>query len=73
MVFRTAEQLAGADFVVMDCSGCSIYLLGHMGALRLLRLANCTVIAGPVTGASFMDEISECRLVLASYQVRAPT
>ena len=65
----TADQLAGQDFVLLDLEGCTIYLLGHMPALRMTGLRNCRVYGGPVTGASFMDDVQGCTFVLASYQV----
>ncbi len=44
------EQIRNQDFVLIDLQGCRIYLLGHMPALRMLGLRDCTVVAGPVTG-----------------------
>ncbi len=67
---RSAAQLGGQDFVLADCQGCTFFLLGHIGALRMLRLDNCTVVAGPVAGSCIMDHIRSCRLMLASYQVQ---
>ncbi len=49
--------------------GCTIYLLGHMPALRMLGLRDTRVFTGPVTGACFADDLQRCTLVLASYQV----
>jgi len=42
---------------------------GHMPALRITGLRNCKVVAGPVTGATFMDDVQGCTFALASYQV----
>ena len=54
----------------MRLQGCTVYLLGHMPALRMLGLRNTRIFTGPVTGASFVDDVQGCTLVLASYQVR---
>uniref|UniRef100_A0A7S3QMJ9 C-CAP/cofactor C-like domain-containing protein n=1 Tax=Dunaliella tertiolecta TaxID=3047 RepID=A0A7S3QMJ9_DUNTE len=66
----SAAQLASQDFVLLNLEGCTVYLIGHMPALRMTGLRNCRVFAGPVTGASFMDDVQGCTFVLASYQVR---
>ncbi len=71
IIVRHVEQ--ASDYVVMNCQRCVVFLSGQLGALRLLQLQDCTVVAGPVTGASFMDDLQSCQLYLASYQVsKAP-
>ena len=40
----------GHDFVLIDLVGCSVYLMGHMPALRMMGLRDTLVVAGPVTG-----------------------
>jgi hypothetical protein len=69
VVVRSAAQLAGRDCVVAHCTNCRVYLMGCVGALRLMGLRSCTVVTGPVTGATFVDDLHSCTLVLASYQV----
>ena len=59
----------GHDFVLIDLVGCSVFLVGHMPALRMLGLRDTTVVAGPVTGACFVDGAAGCKIILASYQV----
>ena len=49
---------------------CTVALLGPLRSLRLAGLRDCRVVAGPVTGASFADDVSRCSLALATYQVR---
>lgn len=41
-----------------------------MPALRLHQLTRCTVYTGPVTGATFVNGMQDCKVMLASYQVR---
>jgi len=41
-----------------------------MPALRITQLHNCRVFGGPITGATFMDDVQGCTFVLASFQVR---
>lgn len=64
------ETIGGRDYVLIDLQGCSIYLMGHLPALRLLGLVDCLIVAGPVTGACFVDTALRCQIHLASYQVR---
>ena len=52
---KNAEELAGDDFTLHDLEGCRVFLQGPMSALRMRRLRNCKVYAGPVAGASFVD------------------
>lgn len=70
VIVMTADQLgAAADFVLLDLEGCTVYLLGQLAALRMLRLRACRVFTGPVTGATFVDDARGCTFVLAAYQV----
>jgi hypothetical protein len=41
---------SGHDFVLIDIVGCSVFLMGHMPALRMMGLRDTLVVAGPVTG-----------------------
>ncbi|KAG2436793.1 hypothetical protein HXX76_006317 [Chlamydomonas incerta] len=60
----------GGDFVLLGLTRCTVVLLGRLRALRAAGLRGCTVVAGPVTGACFMDDVRDCTLALATYQVR---
>ncbi|KAG1675415.1 hypothetical protein FOA52_012334 [Chlamydomonas sp. UWO 241] len=64
------DQINHRDFVLIDLQRCTIFLMGHLPALRLLGLRDCTVVAGPVTGAVFVDSVTRCTLSLATYQAR---
>ena len=66
----TQPQLAGWDFVLANLSNCTIHLQGCLPALRMQNLSACTVIAGPVQGASFVNSVADCTFFLASHQVR---
>lgn len=72
-IIQTAEHLAGQAFVLHDLAECTVYLLGHMSALRLQKLQNCRVYTGPVSGATFVSGASGCTLMIASHQVGAGT
>ena len=70
VVVRQGAELDGQDFVLVDLEDCTVYLLGHMPALRMIDLRNTRVFSGPVTGACFVDHAVRCTLVLATYQAR---
>ncbi|KXZ45186.1 hypothetical protein GPECTOR_57g476 [Gonium pectorale] len=65
-----AGGAAGGDFVLLGLTRCRVVLLGRLRALRLAGLRGCSVVAGPITGAVFADDVRGCSLSLAAYQVR---
>jgi hypothetical protein len=65
-----AQQLEGSDFVLANLEHCRVHLIGRMPALRIQGLSHCSVTAGPVTGATFINGAEHCSFHLASYQVR---
>lgn len=74
VVIKRVEEVSGGgqggqDFVLLGLTGCTVFLLGHLPALRMAGLRRCRVFAGPVTGACFLDDVRDSQLALASYQV----
>ncbi|KAK9845783.1 hypothetical protein WJX81_002252 [Elliptochloris bilobata] len=69
-IVRTAAQLAGGTFAAEGLDCCTLWLAGPLAALRLAGLRGCRVFAGPVAGATFVDDAAGCTLALASRQVR---
>lgn len=57
VVVRRAEEVAGGDFVLLGLTRCTVVLLGQLPALRMVGLRGCRVVAGPVTGACFVDDV----------------
>ncbi len=43
------------DYTLTDLEDCKIFLLGPLAALFMHRLRNCTVVTGPVAGATFVE------------------
>lgn len=41
--------------MLSDLRDCSVWLLGGLSALRMMRLARCRVYGGPVAGATFVE------------------
>eukprot|EP00877_Chromochloris_zofingiensis_P002777 jgi/Chrzof1/124/Cz01g04070.t1 len=70
LVVKTAAELSGREFVLINLTNCTIYLLGPMAALRIHQLNHCTVYTGPITGSAFLNGASDCTFMLAAYQVR---
>lgn len=68
-IVKSTEQLAGQAFVLQDLVDCTVFLLGHLSALRLQQLNNCKIYTGPVSGATFVNGVSNCTLMIASHQV----
>jgi hypothetical protein len=66
---KHAADLAGDAYVVHDCHGCTILLLGALRALRVRGVSACTLAAGPVGGATFVVDAQQSRLYIASQQV----
>ncbi|GFR40613.1 hypothetical protein Agub_g1194 [Astrephomene gubernaculifera] len=60
----------GGSFVLLGLTRCRVVLLGRLQALRAVGLRGCSVVAGPVTGSVFLDDVRGCSLALAAYQVR---
>jgi len=58
------------DFRVRNCKGCVITLPNAFGALRLQDLSDCTIYAGPVAGPCYVENCTNCTIVVASRQLR---
>ena len=66
----TDADLNGSDHTLTDLTDCRVFLFGRIGALRLVRLRDCTVCAGPVSGSTFLDDVQGATLFLISRQIR---
>ncbi|BDA44909.1 Tubulin-specific chaperone C [Coccomyxa sp. Obi] len=69
-IVKTAEDLVGADYVLSDLRQCTIHLRGRMGALRIQNVQDCLIYAGPVAGATFVNDVQHSCLILISHQLR---
>lgn len=70
---RHAGSVTEGEFVVSDLEGCTVLLLAPLSTLRLQRLRQCTIAAGPVSGSAFLDDLDECTVILAAHQFRCHT
>eukprot|EP00164_Ancoracysta_twista_P005380 GFYU01007361.1.p2 GENE.GFYU01007361.1~~GFYU01007361.1.p2 ORF type:complete len:146 (+),score=18.91 GFYU01007361.1:3-440(+) len=52
---------------------CKVQLLDNMSALYVDKLENCTVYAGPCSGAVHIEECTNCTFVVACHQMRIHT
>ena len=63
---RHGLEMRGADYSATNLTDCTVLLLEALSALRLRRLERCTVVAGPVAGAVFLDGLRPPLLKLAA-------
>ncbi|GAB4823378.1 hypothetical protein N2152v2_010424 [Parachlorella kessleri] len=68
LILERRDSVAGLDFTLSDLQDCTVFLLGPLAALFLHRLQRCRVCVGPVAGATFMEDVQDSTLVLASRQ-----
>ena len=66
---RCADRLLTTQSrtVMQDCT---IRLCGTIPTLYLHRLSNCNIVAAPVAGATFCEDMQDCGLQLATHQLR---
>jgi hypothetical protein len=55
---KRAGSMTEGEFCVSDLVDCTVLLLAPCSTLRLQRLSRCTVAAGPISGAAFLDGAS---------------
>merc|ERR1711907_203890 len=65
-----SAKLAGKDLFIHQCEGCTILLLGRMGALRMEHVRDCTVLSGPVAGGCHIESAEGTTFHLAAHQLR---
>ncbi|XP_006882045.1 PREDICTED: tubulin-specific chaperone C [Elephantulus edwardii] len=70
---KRAEELHQRDVLLTELSDCTIRLYGNPNTLRLTKARRCTVLCGPVSTSVFLDDCSDCVLVVACQQLRIHT
>ena len=63
-------DIGGGEFTISDLRRCTVHLIGPTAGLYLHKLIDCTVHAGPTSGAVHVEEASSCSFSLASHQLR---
>lgn len=63
-------RLAGRDFFIAHCEGCTILLRGCMGSLRMEDVRNCVVMTGPVMGGCHIEAAEGSTFHLVVHQLR---
>jgi len=58
------------DVTLSDLSDCVVGICKRLSTARLIGLTSCHIYCGPVDGSVFIDRCKNCRIVLASRQVR---
>jgi tubulin-specific chaperone C len=64
---NTCTQYQHKRCAVQDCT---VRIYGTIPTLFLHRLSNCSVVGGPVAGATFGEGLQGCNLQLATHQLR---
>ncbi|XP_004379517.1 tubulin-specific chaperone C [Trichechus manatus latirostris] len=70
---KRAEELHQRDVLLTELINCTIRLYGNPNTLRLTKARNCTVLCGPVSTSVFLEDCSDCVLVVACQQLRIHT
>ena len=63
-------DVGGGEFTISNLRRCTVHLVGPTAGLYLHKLVECTVHAGPTSGAVHVEEASSCSFSLASHQLR---
>jgi len=58
------------EHVITRCSGSQVALCHPMGALRIQNIRDSVIVVGPVSGAIYVIDCVNCKLVLSSHQIR---
>jgi len=62
--------LKNDDVYLKQCEGCTIFLCGVMGALRMKEIKDCVVMTGPITGGCLIEGAVNTKLYLVAHQMR---
>ncbi|XP_007934432.1 tubulin-specific chaperone C [Orycteropus afer afer] len=70
---KRAEDLHQRDVLLTELNNCTVRLYGNPNTLWLTKARNCTVLCGPVSASVFLEDCSDCVLVVACQQLRVHT
>eukprot|EP00301_Raphidiophrys_heterophryoidea_P018218 c3217_g1_i1.p1 GENE.c3217_g1_i1~~c3217_g1_i1.p1 ORF type:complete len:367 (-),score=89.32 c3217_g1_i1:49-1110(-) len=68
--FPASQQQVNEEYAIARCTDATIVFAHRMGAVRIQGLTRCHVGVGPVSGAIYVIDCTDCVLHLASHQVR---
>jgi len=63
-------RIAGQQFVIEECKGCTFLLFDHLDSVNMDACKNCKLVVGPCSGAIFIRECEDCEIVAACQQFR---
>ena len=64
------RKIAGQQFIIEDCTDCSIYLFDNIGTISVDACVNCRIYIGPCASSAFIRECKDCTIVAAVQQLR---
>ncbi|OQR91292.1 XRP2-like protein [Achlya hypogyna] len=70
VVVRLPGSIRGQQFVIEDCTQCSIFLLDHCTSVTIDHCRDCTIFVGPCTSSLFVRDCSSTTLVCIAQQFR---
>jgi hypothetical protein len=73
MIVQPGELAAsdgGSDYFLKDLEDCVIVFMDPLSALKITNLKNCSVFCGPIKGSVLAKDLVNCRLHIASRQLR---
>lgn len=72
-IIKSSTDIQNKDVSLRNLQKCTIHLQGSLSALFIHNISDCIICVGPVCGATFIEDASNCRFYLASRQVRIHT
>ncbi|EQC42047.1 hypothetical protein SDRG_00890 [Saprolegnia diclina VS20] len=70
VVVRKPGSVNGQQFVLEDCTQCSIFLLDHCTSVTIDQCTDCAIFVGPCTASLFVRDCTRTTLVCVVQQFR---
>ena len=64
------DKLNGKDIAIVNVKNSTIQLHGNPSVLWIKDLEDTLVLCGPITGSAFVNNCKNCKIILASHQLR---
>ncbi|KAL3982729.1 Tubulin binding cofactor C family protein [Acanthocheilonema viteae] len=71
IAIKSDGQIAGEQFTVEKCKGCSILLLDHLATVNIDDCEECLIVTGPCNGSLFIRDCKNTTLFTICQQFRS--
>ncbi|KAG9392203.1 Tubulin binding cofactor C [Carpediemonas membranifera] len=71
IVVRQPGEIAGNQFIIEECEGCTIFLADYADSMTVDLCKNCTIFLAGCQGSVFVRDCVDCRFVLVCQQFRS--